>query len=217
MASTTIASAASAPGRSGAKPPSSPTAVAALRSCRIFFSVWTTQVLVEREIQLERRGAGRRQRDAEDGVGARLALVGRAVGRQHGAVEPRLIEHVPAGDDRPEKRGHVLAGLADAFAHVALLVTVAQLERFVLTGRRARRHGGAAHHAGLQGHLDFNRGIAAGIEDLARQNAFNHDRAHAALHSARVVTGASEIPRCRGGLDRGRHNWTSATHARNKP
>ena len=35
-------SAASAPGRSGAKPPSSPTPVDALRSCSSFFSVWNT-------------------------------------------------------------------------------------------------------------------------------------------------------------------------------
>jgi hypothetical protein len=153
----------------------------------------STQVLVKWQIKLHRRGPGRRQRNAQDRVGARLGLVRRAVRGQHRAVQTRLIENIAAGDDRSQDRSDVLASLADALAQIALLVAVTQFQRFVLAGRRARRHGRARHHAGLQRHLDFNRGVAAGIEDFARQNALNHDRAHAALHSALVVTGASGI------------------------
>ena len=63
----------------------------------------------------------------------------------------------------------VADGLQDALAGVALLVAVAQLERFARAGRGARRHGRPAARAGLERDFDFDGGIAAGIENLASQ------------------------------------------------
>ena len=64
-------------------------------------------------------------------------------------------------------RRYVLHGLEHAFAEVTLLVAVAQLDRFARAGGRARGHGRASHDTGIQNHIGFNRGIAAGIDDFA--------------------------------------------------
>ena len=131
------------------------------------------QVLVERQPDLVRGRARHRHRHAQHRVGADLALVGRAVDRQHRGVEPRLVERVAPDDHRPQHLGDVVARLADALAQVALLVAVAQLQRLVLAGRRARRHGGGADRAGLQLDVDLDGRIAARIQDLAGQDALD--------------------------------------------
>ena len=50
------------------------------------------------------------------------------------------------------------------------MTRVAQLDRLVLAGRRARRHGRAAERSGVQPYIDLNRGIASGVEDLPTVN-----------------------------------------------
>ena len=80
--------------------------------------------------------------------------------------------------DGPERLVDVVDRLQDALAAEALLVAVAQLDRLVLAGRRAARHGGApAPGGGLD--FDFDRGVAARIEDLAGEDGvdFAHGRA----------------------------------------
>src|SRR5690606_34066929 len=59
-------------------------------------------------------------------------------------------------------------GAEDALAAVSLrLLRVAQLDRFVLSGRGARRHGRAALCAAGECDFDFDGGIAARVENLA--------------------------------------------------
>ena len=58
-------------------------------------------------------------------------------------------------------------GLLDALAEVAALVAVAQFDGLVLAGGGAGGNGCAADRAVREQDLDFDGGVAAGIEDLA--------------------------------------------------
>jgi len=66
---------------------------------------------------------------------------------------------------------NVLHRLEDAFAAEALLVAVTQLDRLVLSGRRAAGHGGPAGGAARQGDVGLDGRVAAAVEDLARVDA----------------------------------------------
>ena len=64
-------------------------------------------------------------------------------------------------------------GLTDAFAAVAALVAVAQFQRFALAGRCARGHCGASERAIGKRDVDFDRGVAARVQDFAPVHAGN--------------------------------------------
>src|SRR5581483_3748854 len=77
-------------------------------------------------------------------------------------------------------------------------VAVAQLDRLALAGGSAGRHRRAAPRAGLQLHLDLDRGIAARVENLARIDA--GDRRHdqdlrSSTKSASARIGVAAWPR----------------------
>jgi len=139
--------------------------------------VGAAEVAPEREADDIRRRARDRHRDAEDRVGAELRLVRRAVRFEHHVVDLGLIERVEADDAGAERAVDVLDRLQDAFAAEPLLVAVAELDRFVLAGRRTARHRGAAA-ATCSLHFDFDGGVAARVEDLARDDGI--DFAHGA-------------------------------------
>ena len=120
-----------------------------------------------------RRGFRHRQRDAEDGVGAEPALVGGAVERDHGLVDLDLQLGVHAADGVEDLGVDRIDRLQHALAAVAGLVAVAQLDRLVHAGGGARGHRGAAHGAIFKYYINFDGGIAAGIEDFAADNVGN--------------------------------------------
>jgi hypothetical protein len=96
-------------------------------------------------------------------------------------LEQRLVEGRLLGGFHPLDLGRdrlldVTHRLAHALAAIALAVAVAQLDRFALAGRRARRHRRAAPGAGLELHLHLDRRIAARVQDLARVES--RDRRH---------------------------------------
>ena len=108
--------------------------------------VAAADVLVQRQLERRRGGVGDGQRHAEDGVGAQLGLVGRAVELDEHAVDEALVGGVEADDLLGDDVVDVVDGGAHALAHV-LAALVAQLHGLVLAGGRAGGHGGAAHHA----------------------------------------------------------------------
>ncbi len=123
-------------------------------------------VLVERQLERGGGGVGGRQRDAEDRVGAELGLVRRAVELDEHAVDEALVGGVEPDDLLGDHVVHVVDGGAHALAEVLTRV-VAQLDRLVLAGGGAGGHVGATDRAGLELDLDLDRGVAAGVEDLA--------------------------------------------------
>src|SRR5262249_52815613 len=68
--------------------------------------------------------------------------------------------------------------LLHAFAAIPRRIAVAQLVGLVLARGGARRNRGATGYAALQEDVDLERGIAARIEDLAREHGANqrHER-----------------------------------------
>src|SRR5690606_37239695 len=105
--------------------------------------VRTAEVAVERQSGLGGSGTSVRERNGEDCVRAELLLVLRPVERNHSAVDVDLIEGVKPDNLRGDALDHVLYRLAYALAEITILVLVARLDRFVLSGGRSARHGRA--------------------------------------------------------------------------
>ena len=135
--------------------------------------VLTAEIPPERLSLARRRGAGRRERDGEDGVCAEPRFVFRAVQLAHGLVERALLPRVEAPQQLEYLVVDVRLRVQDALAAVARTVAVAQLDGLVRAGRGAGRHGGDAERAVLQPYLRFQRGVAAGIQDLASVNVYD--------------------------------------------
>ena len=93
--------------------------------------------------------------DAEDGVGAELALRRRAVELDHRAIKAGLIVGVEANELGREDLVHVLHGLQHALAEIARLVAIAQLDGLVGSGRGTRWHRGPALAAVLEHHVEL--------------------------------------------------------------
>ena len=124
-------------------------------------------------------GLCRGQRHTEDRVRAKPTLVRRAVKLDHRLVHGDLFGRV-----EPQKRVgdfaiHGLDGGQHALAHVATLVAVAPFDGFVGACGGAGGHRGAAHAAVFEGHINFNRRVAAAVEYLAGVNI--DDGAHGAV------------------------------------
>ena len=143
-------------------------------------------------------GLGHGERDAEDRVGADGALVVRPVDGEHLAVDEALL----AGVEADETRGQVILdradGVLDTLAQVAVLVAVTALDGLEGAGRRTARHRGAGDGSVVEGDLDLDGRVAAGVEDLAGANCF--DAGHCRLlggarYTGRVATSVTARPR----------------------
>jgi len=136
-------------------------------------------IAIERHVEGFGRRLGAGQRNAEDGVGAEPALVRGAVEVDHDLVDLDLfldrlvaqrIENLAVdGVDR----------LLHALAEVTLLVAVPQFHRLMRARGGARGHRRAADRAVFQHHIDFNRGIAAAIENFTADDV--DDGGHGSL------------------------------------
>ena len=134
------------------------------------------------------------------------ALVVGPVELDQRAVEARLVGGVAAATASAispltcaDRAQHALAA--------ERLAAVAQLDGLVLAGRRARRDRRAAERAGLEAHVDLDRGVAAAVEDLAGVDV--RDRAHA--HAVRLRAPSVAIrPGGAGPADEARHRLHSA-------
>src|SRR5262249_30983935 len=123
-------------------------------------------VAIERLVAGRGRGFCDGERHAEHGVRAKPTLVWRAVKRNQGFVDLDLRFRIHAADGVENLAVDGLDRLADAFAKVARLVTVAQFDRLVRTGRRARWNLRAPARAVFEAHGDLARRLAAAIETL---------------------------------------------------
>src|SRR6185437_13802216 len=136
-------------------------------------------IAVERHVEGFRRSLGDRQRDAENGIGAEAALVRRAVEIDHDLVDLHLLFGglVAYGFENFAVDG--LDRVLHAFAEIAGVIAVAQLDRLMRTGRGTRRHRCPSQRAILQHDIDFDRRIAAAIENFAADDV--DDGGHGSL------------------------------------
>ena len=137
--------------------------------------VHAAQVAVQRQPALLGRSVRRRQRHAQDRVGAQARLVRRPVQLDHRPVDVALVERLLALELHRQFAVDALDGLQHALAAVAPL-SVAQLVGLVGAGAGARGHRGPALRAGGEQDLHLDRRIAPGIQDLAA--AYGDDLAH---------------------------------------
>ncbi len=144
--------------------------------------VHAAQVAIERNLQRLRHGARGGHGDGQNGVGAQLGLVRRAVQRDHGLVEQPLVGGVHALQLGRNHGFHVGHGLQHALAQVVALVAVAQFHGLMLAGGSARRHDGAAQCAAFQNYVRFHGRIAARVQNLAGANGNN--LSHIGPHNA---------------------------------
>ena len=114
------------------------------------------------------------QGDAQDGVGAQLALVRGAVELDHQVVQSALVSSVHADDLRSDDLVHGLDRVKNTLAAVDGLVAIATLPSLGLTGGGAGRDQAQALGAVFGVQNDLNGRVAAGIENLTRVHAFNY-------------------------------------------
>jgi hypothetical protein len=126
-----------------------------------------TDVAVQREAKLVGGCMRRGKRSAEDGIGAKLALVGAAIEGTQGAVDADLVGGLEPDQRRPERLVGVSHGLEDPLAAVSTRIVVPQLDGLPFTGRGTRWHGRTAGGARDKGDLDLDGRVAPGVEDLA--------------------------------------------------
>ena len=125
------------------------------------------------------RRLGYGEADAEQGVGAQVALVVAAIEVDQVMVDADLVEDVHAHELLGNRGVHVLNGTQDALAEVAVRLAVPKFDGLVDTGAGPGRDGGPAEDplTGDDFHLDG--GIASGIQDLPGVNVIDvlHDQA----------------------------------------
>ena len=80
-----------------------------------------------------------------------------------GVIGQRLEDFAVHGGD----------GLLHALAEIAALVAVAQLDRLMRAGGRARRHRRAADRTVFENDIDLDRGVAAAVQDFAADDVNN--------------------------------------------
>src|SRR5215510_2815514 len=128
----------------------------------------------EKRQTMRLRGSARDSHgDTEHRVSAKLGLVLRAVHRNHQLIDMRLQRRVLPLERRPDDVVDVVDSFEYALAEIAFLVTIAQFECFVFSGRCSRRYDRTTPHTAIQHAIDFDRWIPSRIQNLSRLNVFN--------------------------------------------
>src|SRR5437660_7386239 len=125
------------------------------------------EIAIERQPCIARRGVRARNRYSEQRVGAEPALVLRAVELDQPAIDAGLVARVVAEQRLPQHGVDMLHRREHALAAVALLVAIAQLDRFARPGGSTRRDRRSAGNTRIEDDVGFHGGMAAGIEDFA--------------------------------------------------
>ena len=131
------------------------------------------EVAVERNLKCLRHGARGGHRDGENGVGAELAFVRRAIERDHGLIDEALVGRIQPFELRGDHGLNVLNCLQNAFAQVMALVAIAQFHSLVFAGGCAGRHDRAAQCATLKDYVRFHGRISARVKNFACTNGNN--------------------------------------------
>jgi hypothetical protein len=137
----------------------------------------SSNIAEERKARCCRCGRCYRRRNAEDCICTENPLVWRSIERNHRVVDPDLILGMEAANGVRDLSIDACDCLAHAFAAIAGFFTVAQLNRFMCTGRRAGWNSGSSRRPIHPPDIHFDGRIAATVEDLARSDFsdFGHD------------------------------------------
>ncbi len=130
------------------------------------FAKDVAHVLVE--LAAARDGPGPQTGDGngQDGVGAQVGLVLGAVKLQHLLVDAALVGHLVADQGRRDDAVDIADRFEHAFALIALLLVVSQLDGFVLARRGPGRDHGRDSGEAIEIHGGFDGWIAARVQQL---------------------------------------------------
>ncbi len=134
------------------------------------------EITIQRQAAFLGGGARHRHADGQRGVGAEPALVVAAVEVDQCAVEKGLLARVEPEHRFTDFGIDVFDGTQHAFAEIAVLVAVAQLDRLARAGRRTTGHRGAAHRARFEQDVALDGRVTAAVEDFAPDDV--NDCAH---------------------------------------
>ena len=124
------------------------------------------------------RGFGYGERAAENGVGSQSFFVWRAIKLAKRVIDCDLVECRESQQGFAQFFVDVLDGFRYAFTQIHRLVTVPQLPSLVSTGAGSAGDRGPAKRAVFENHIDFDRGIATTIENLAANHIRNQTHSH---------------------------------------
>ena len=117
-------------------------------------------------------GLGGGEGDAKDGVGAHVGLVGGAVESKHDIVDTLLVGGVHANNLGPKYVVDVLDSLKDALPKVSI-PPIPELNSLIGSSGGSRRDTSAEGGPGVEGHINLDGGIAAGVKDLTGHDPRN--------------------------------------------
>ena len=127
----------------------------------------TAHVTVKRHVEGFGRGFCAGERNAKNGIGTKPALVWRSVQIDHDLVDPDLLLDSHIVERFEDFAVHGRDRLLYAFAEVARLVAVTELNGLMRPGGGAGRHRRAPYRSVSQDHVDLHGGVAAAIENFA--------------------------------------------------
>ena len=137
-------------------------------------SVRAAEVLVQGQVCRLSSSLGHGQGNAQDSVGAQLALVVGAVQSNHGCVNSALVGSLDADNLFSDFFDNRLHCAQNTLAQVYGLVAVTALNSLPLTGGCTRGHSCAGECTVFEQNLDLNGRVAAGIQNLACVNCGNN-------------------------------------------
>ena len=141
-------------------------------------AVHAAQKTVQGHFQRSGGSAAGGNGDRQNGVCAQIGFVLGAVGPEHGGINGIDVGGIHAHHRVSDDSVDVLHSLGHAFAQIAALVAVAQLQSLELAGGSAGGGTAAGNRAVGQSDLGLNSGISAGVQDLAADHRFNFQIVH---------------------------------------
>ena len=138
----------------------------------------SSEIFEEGDADLLGCGFGRGERNGQNGIGAHLFLVLRAIKTDHRLVDGDLVERVHSHEFGREDFLNVGDRLGHALSQIYRLNAVAKLPGLVLSGGGSAGHGGAPQGASCEFDVGFYGWIAARVNDLAGYDGCNEGIGH---------------------------------------
>ena len=124
-------------------------------------------IAIERQSARIGSGLGHRQAGAQNGVGAKAALVLGAIERDHRMINVALILGIHIDQRLADLTVYRRHRMAHALAHIARGIAITQLHRLMRAGRCAGGDHRAAKRAIFEQDINLNSGVAAAIKNFA--------------------------------------------------
>ena len=103
-------------------------------------SIATADVAIQWDVKILSSSMSHSQRNTEDGIGTQIRLGLGTVELQHLIIDGTLLQGRKANQSRTNHLIHILHGLQDTLAAIAVLVAITKFQSLVLTSGCTRRN-----------------------------------------------------------------------------